>query len=314
MKVKSSRLEQFDKWLNHRTSYTLRAFTAKDDHLPIISIWDKTYTSDIFELCDLNKILNDQYTKYNNLILPTIHFHKSVKGRISVVNENLFIEFLLSHDCILQWMPWPSNLLKPTINNAQYVDISPVGKPVTQPRKTVCYGSAYQYSGKTHPMELMTPSIQLLINWINTNAHLPEKYGVNMCLANSYDHGRHAIGEHQDSMNQMNHVKDVYCFCVGDARELVLRTKDKGTPKEREVLRIMIPEGLYIMHGEQFQKYYTHEFPEVYPALFKYLQKILIHHKDYPNEPILSEHGANRLHLVQADWMVLHADEIRKLL
>lgn len=307
-----NRLEQFNKWLNHRTSYTLRAFTPKDSHPPIISNWNKT-CGEVYELCDFNK-LNE---KFSNIILPIVNSHKNVKCRISMINDQLFIEILLSHDCILQWMPWPKDLLKPTIENEKYVDISPIGKPVTQPRKTVCYGSPYQYSGKTHPMEQITPSIQLLMDWINTNAHLPEKYGVNMCLVNVYEHGRHAIGEHADDIKQMNHVKDVYCYCVGDARELVLRTKEANkTPKEREVLRMMIPEGLYIMHGEHFQKYYTHEFPEAYPALFKHLQKIFKHKdfKDYPKEPILSENGANRLHLIQADYIILHADEIKKLL
>ena len=131
----------------------------------------------------------------------------------------------------------------------------------------------------------------------------------------------------------MGHLKDVFCWSEGSRRELVIRArkdkvciplrkdKEKDSPGAREILRMMIPEGLYVMNGGDggcFQKEYTHEFPEVHPAIFKKLQSAFLdkveEHPDYPREQITSDNGASRLHLFQADWIACHAEEAKNIL
>ena len=131
----------------------------------------------------------------------------------------------------------------------------------------------------------------------------------------------------------MGHLKDVFCWSEGANRELVIRAKkdkvcvplrkdkEKDSPGAREILRIMIPEGLYVMNGGHygcFQKEYTHEFPEVHPSTFKKLQDAF-HDKveeypDYPREVVMSENGASRLHLLQADWIASHPKAAKNIL
>lgn len=139
----------------------------------------------------------------------------------------------------------------------------------------------------------------------------------------------------------MGHLKDVFCWCEGGARELVIRWKNeptfclkgeglkqnttnkttntkKTTKKDKEVLRIVIPEGIYVMNGGEkgrFQKEYTHEFPEVHPALFKKMQsafqKNVVKYPDFPRNVVLSEKGSSRLHLLQADYIANHPIEAK---
>jgi len=83
---------------------------------------------------------------------------------------------------------------------------------------------------------------------------------------------------------------------------------------------VAIPEGLYVMNGGEggcFQKEYTHEFPEVHPALFKKMQTAfaenVVKYPNFPRNVILSDKGASRLHLVQAEYIARNPDEAREV-
>ena len=94
--------------------------------------------------------------------------------------------------CCLQWMLWPETVAKPDENEefkniGGYHDIKIMGKHLTQPRKTVCVGKPYKFSGVEHPVtEDPSGTIQKLIDTTNNLFHLPENAQTNMCLTNWY--------------------------------------------------------------------------------------------------------------------------------
>jgi alkylated DNA repair dioxygenase AlkB len=358
MKSKITDVERFRLWTQSRTSYTLRGFCEKSKGCKsktVVSNWKILCSTTLFfcktgstkDFCSYivtkaydEKIINNE--ERNKLIkrlehttFPTINFVVSnitciahivecANNKISIMIE--FTNFSEERDDnslpSLQWIMRKSTHEKniDTIN-VEYHDIRPIGKYVTQPRMTSCYGKSYKFSGSTQKINNEMPEkIENMINFINLSAHLPKEAQVNMCLVNHYNHGRHCIGEHSDNESSMLSLKDVYCFCEGMPRELIIRKKKDNTAKKRELLKIMISEGLYIMHGENFQKKYTHEFPEVFPGIFKKLQKILYplekEFPDYPrnNTTSISDKGANRLHLLQADWIANHSKILECLL
>jgi hypothetical protein len=241
--------------------------------------------------------------------------------------------------CKLQWMLWPDNIIKPSSDAGfqalpQYHDIKIMGKSLTQPRKTACIGKPYKFSGVEHPMsEDPSGIISELMDSTNKMFNLPADANCNMCLTNVYSCGRHAIGEHADDEKSMGHLKDVFCWCEGGARELIIRCRKgktgeslrsdpkKDTPKSRELIRVSIPEGLYVMNGGEggcFQKEYTHEFPEVHPALFKKMQTAfaenVVKYPKFPRDLILSDKGASRLHLVQAEYITRNPAEAKEVM
>lgn len=144
-----------------------------------------------------------------------------------------------------------------------------------------------------------------------------------MCLENNYVSGRHAIGEHSDDERSMGRLRDVFCWIAGPARRIGIfrarRNADQTlrmNKRTREVLRVALPEGLYVMHGACFQREYTHEFPQLNPRLFDVLTDTFdaLRPDDYPAEPSVSEHGANRTPLVKAEWFVTHHARVEPVL
>lgn len=323
---------KYNEWCKSRTSHTLRGFGKGK---LISADWCRIVTSDLIDINEFNHDLVFNYLKdYHvllqkviNVELPTINrCGEDIKFRMNVIDTrlgelNVLLEFILPDgECALQWMLWPEHIDIPCIKGT-YHDIYPVGKPVTQPRQTVCYGYSYNFSGQTHESEEPTDSIKQLMDKLNVMANLPETSGVNMCLSNHYSNGFKKIGEHSDDEKSMGYLKDVYCFCEGSTRELILRyrkNKKAGTPTEREVIRINMPSGLYVMYGGTFQQTYTHEFPELYPSLYKKIQKILFENKNtyptFPRDQVLSDKGAPRLHLLQSDWIQEHQLEVTTIL
>jgi hypothetical protein len=178
-------------------------------------------------------------------------------------------EFLLPGDASLVWYPWPQGVEKPTRNPGYYRPISIMGQKLTMPRRTRCYGYAYNFSGQTHPLEPTTP--ETIVNLYRVCEKLfdyPEGT-LNMCLENDYANGRECIGAHSDDERQFGRMHDVVCAVVGPAiRLMVIRDM-----KRDKMLEIWMPEGIYAMRGRNFQKLYSHEFPQLNPTLFKTLME-----------------------------------------
>jgi len=362
-KKKRKKLEEkkkLEELLQFRESFTLRGFSNGEGEKVVTTLPDQLYCSPFEEVKPgsltnfVLKILSKKLPELSSLaeqirngdvVVPNIiSTLGKTKVRGMIVNHDnrvgFFLEILMpcyntdvfkclkdKCDCSLLWMPWPSYISKPAKVQGTYHDIQIMGKWMTQPRWTLCYGKAYHYSSVKHAMEAETPEdIQVLLDETNRLFSLPKGRGVNMCLRNVYKlAGRHGIGEHSDDEKSMGHLNDVFCWCVG-AGLLVLRaSKKKGntllqsdpnssTPKAREILRLVIPEGLYIMKGNHFQKEYTHEFPQQQGGLFKRLCKSFAEDpKRYPTFPrvsssYLSEHGVSRLGLLQAEWIADHKE------
>lgn len=94
---------------------------------------------------------------------------------------------------------------------------------------------------------------------------------------------------------------------------------------ERVILRIHLPEGLYVMKGSCFQNKYSHEFPQLHPALFNKLCKLIDTRPismgesedmfiDFPRGELKSEKGATRLPTARAEWLKAHRDAVEQLL
>ena len=200
-----------------------------------------------------------------------------------------------------------------------YHHIKPSAAYAIQPRRTKCYSYTYNYSKTVHPVEPKTPRhIRKLYKITNALFGLDADDGVNMDLANYYSNGRHSIGRHSDDERQFGHLKDVYCWIFGPTcseepwgRLGIFRDKkDKS-----EVLRLKIPQGLYVMQGLSFQRHYTHEFPELYPALFKRLVAACsIKFDRFPKNVPITELGAPQEKIIQADWIKNHRNRVRKLI
>jgi hypothetical protein len=205
----------------------------------------------------------------------------------------------------LLWRRWPQHVPVPPPAPGDYHAVQIMGRLVAQPRQTKCYGSAYRYSGSTHPVEAHTPSeIQNLYDVTNEMfGHQPRRGAVNMCLENHYPTGRHYISEHSDDEPQFGELHNVYCWVTGPAsRVLVIRHRKNlvpGTPAEREVLRVELPAGLYVMAGASFQRKYTHEFPQLHASLFTRLTKMHQHAENWPTDG-----------LAQAEWLKEHAGAV----
>ncbi len=251
----------------------------------------------------------------------------------------------------LLWMPWLPFQSKPQREFGNYIHVN-FGKWMVMPRKTLCYGHSYAFSGQTHAVEPTTPdAIQFLYRETNSLFEYQEP-GVNMCLVNDYDTGLSKISEHSDDERQFGSIHDVVCWVTGPAcRPLELRVKrdkskkhvpphllhlcfDPGNAdKTRHLLRISLPEGLYVMAGREFQQFYTHEFPETHAKLFKRIvqaakeqwstrsdqqpaKRVRLESPQltFPTDPITTEKGASLLHLAQAKWLKEHRDSVELLI
>jgi alkylated DNA repair dioxygenase AlkB len=170
---------------------------------------------------------------------------------------------------------------------------------VNQPRKTLCYGVAYRYSGQTHPLEKETPVyVEQLFKVTNTMFEV----NTNNCLMNIYSNGYHSISAHSDDEEQMGDLVDVYCWSIGAPRKAAFRNK-----KTLEKFVIEIPEGLYVMRGPNFQRDFTHEFPKVHNYAF---QKHFVPLCELDKgDPLLVPSA-----LEKADWLLKHKEKVSEKL
>lgn len=208
-------------------------------------------------------------------------------------------ELDLESDSHLYVFTWPDVVPVPEFKpDAEYHMINVHGlKP--QPRRTVCYGTSYKYSGVPHELEKETPqAIQEVMDFTEAmyaNVLGDESYS-SMCLANRYTSGYHCIGKHSDKEGQFCSVRDIVCWVHYEGpgrRRLVLRNKETGVV----VLDVSMGNCVYIMSGEHFQRSFTHEIPRDFPTLF---EKTLL-----PLVPVELEGK-----LESADWLVDHRDEV----
>lgn len=226
----------------------------------------------------------------------------------------------------LLWSPWPPHVKRPQRCPGEYHHMQLFGKPLVMPRRTKNYGIAYTFSGMTHDLEQTTPpEIAALMS--ETNAMYRDAH-TNMCLENDYSNGREAIGEHSDDEKQFV-TKNVYCWVTGPASRVgIFRVKKSGSavPREsvpfcgdpdnpmktRELLRIELPEGLYVMCGSTFQETYSHEFPDIHNSLFKRLIEFAPKHfMDFPSDVPLTKEGAPQSGVVWAAWLSDRAEDIK---
>jgi hypothetical protein len=206
--------------------------------------------------------------------------------------------FKLGDLAILKFYPWPIELqkYKPStaeicnlVKDREYVKVNTPAGYRNQPRKTVCYGHSYSYSGQNHPVEEETPHfVEQLYNYTEKLFGEP----TNMCLLNVYLHGKHSISAHSDDERQMGRFKNVYCWVIGKgARQAIFRRKDKT-----KCYTILIPEGLYVMSGVNFQKDFTHEFPKMFESAYNRVWKNYL-----PEDS-------------DADWLWEHREDIKEKL
>jgi alkylated DNA repair dioxygenase AlkB len=212
------------------------------------------------------------------------------------------VEIAMGGNATLWWCAWPDFLPRPQFPaDAKYHPVrSPytVGGMIDQPRKSVCYGHAYRYSGRLHPVEPETPQEILQLYRL-----VEDLFGVqvNMCLANGYYHGNHSISKHSDDEKEMGDLHDVFCFVTGATRPAVFRTKEQ----QMVVLKVDLPEGLYVMRGSDFQKNLTHEFPKVYETAFK---------NAFVKCVPTAVSTMDMTTMEKADWLWMHQDEVKEKL
>jgi len=224
---------------------------------------------------------------------PTIIISKKdiILGTISFCG----LEYkMLQKECSVIWYSWPQEVPKPQFNSsATYHPIVVFGKQQIQPRKTLCYGVSYKYSGVPHALEPETPDdIKTIMDLTNLMYPESEKHHL-MCLANSYPSGYHCIGKHSDDESQMSELRDVICWVTGVTRRMIFRDKKK---KDAVVLDISLPEGIYIMHGKKFQSCYKHEIPREKGSLFKKLSTLA---------------PAELSSLKKADWLIDNSEQVK---
>lgn len=194
--------------------------------------------------------------------------NKVTREQAQLKNGTQCVRFKLPHGA-LWFCGWPSELVEPPTptSDGHYRPMQLYGKHVVMPRKTWCYGFSYGFSGQVHPVEKRTPpEVQALYDWANAALGYEGKAGFNMNLRNDYPTGCHNIGRHSDDEKQFGLVRDVICFVTGSAkRKLIIRDKET----KEIVMSLALPAGVYCMEGLEFQKFYTHEIPELHPSLFK---------------------------------------------
>ena len=208
------------------------------------------------------------------------------------------IKFVLPHNsCSLIFLPWPDNLTKPVFEaHAGYEDIKVRNFPVTQPRRSLCYGESYKYSGKHHKLETDAPKeVQDIMAYTKQMYNAGDNVSM-MCLANMYQTGHHCISEHSDKEGQFSSIRDVVCWVTGAARRIIIRERKKYGG--RKMVSVGIPTGIYIMQGEFFQRTYTHEIPREKDAMYKRLCSIV------PEDVKV----LGKLH--SADWLAANADVV----
>ncbi|KAJ3254182.1 hypothetical protein HDU77_004168 [Chytriomyces hyalinus] len=234
----------------------------------------------------------------------------------------------------LVWMPWLPHQTQPTRSPGEYQHAN-FGRYVLMPRRSKCYGVPYHFSAQIHPLEPTTP-VQISALYKETSAifDLDAERVPNMCLENDYDCGRHYMSEHSDDDRQFGALQqDVYSWVTGAASRVgVFRVRSIGSKRlaaeelasfccdpsnpvgTRDLVAIGFPAGVYAMVGPNFQKRYSHEFPQAKERLFKRILKVAptLWKDEYPVHVASTVKGASQTTLVQAAWLKENREKVRK--
>ena len=128
------------------------------------------------------------------------------------------------------------------------------GKRVKLPRRQLCFGTNYRFSGEDHeptpfPTEVDANGVayDVQVRDFLAFAQTLAAHGVvcNQVLLNFYEDGKHYIGPHSDDEKQMDPRSSIFCFtlCEGEPRTFVVHSKC-GTEK---VLMPLLDGSMLIM-------------------------------------------------------------------
>lgn len=110
----------------------------------------------------------------------------------------------------------------------------------------------YSYSGKIAQSQPLTPSLEILLE--NINSIFNSNY--NGILVNYYSNGSDYIGAHSDDETMLG-PNGVISLSYGATRKF--RIRDKNTKKI--VIDVPVTSGTLIWMGGKFQREFTHEIP-----------------------------------------------------
>lgn len=306
--------------------------------------WEKQVQRVWPSLMELPRIVFSH--KQNEIHLLKIRWNRNYCARVGYMLE---IKLLSGDASSLLWCPFPEmdvipnmnemssvcmgrpfHTVKPVESNAIFESGRAEVKRAETKRalalRTACFEHEYPFSGTTHPKEEKTPaSLMNLCNLVEDLFSHGRGKGPNMILVNYYPTGHHKISRHQDNDKAMGVLRDVYAFVDGYAREMEFakvwnqkRKDELSISNDRDeddyecVLKVKIPAGFYCMYGKRFQQLFTHEIKETYDKEFKTLCTSLTKIPAFADMP--SKDIYNRVKIPQAEYVMEHADAVRKVL
>jgi hypothetical protein len=237
---------------------------------------------------------------------------------------------LLGTSCSLLWGPYPSETMRPNMNdmmdlckkNSFHKIIPPSKYSIpTSTKKTekavplsvrmACFERDYPFNGTILRKEQNTPpSFLQLCKVVESMFYHGTNCGPNMILVNYYPTGAHKISQHQDNGMLMGSLRDVYAFVDGFAREMVF---GQGWGKDTKVtLQAKVPAGFYCMHGDTFQQQFNHEIKETFAEEYDALRSVLTNIEEYKD--LKDDFGRVKIPLAEhITQTTQHQDAIRKI-
>jgi alkylated DNA repair dioxygenase AlkB len=233
---------------------------------------------------------------------------------------------LLGTSSSLLWSPYPSETIRPNMNDMMdlckknaFHKIVPPSKYGTKKTeiavplsvRMACFERDYPFNGTILRKEQNTPlSLLQLCKVVESMFYHGTDCGPNMILVNYYATGAHKISQHQDNGTLMGTLQDVYAFVDGFAREMVF---GQGWGKSTKViLRAKVPAGFYCMHGDTFQQQFNHEIKETFAEEYEALCSVLRTMEEFKD--LKDDFGRVKIplaeHITQTKQ---HQDAIRKI-
>ena len=136
------------------------------------------------------------------------------------------------------------------------------GKIRKQPRDSFYMaddGYPYKYSGVDRKPVDWTTSVNEIKKRLNTSIQKfkPGHPPINACLGNRYKNGKHCIGNHSDSENDIDKNAYIISVSLGAERDFVFTHK-----KTKEKKTIKLKSGSVLLMGGDCQKNWTHGLPK----------------------------------------------------
>lgn len=111
----------------------------------------------------------------------------------------------------------------------------------------------YYYSGKINKPLEFSDELRELKNSIEMSTG----YKFNCCLVNLYQHGKHTIGMHSDSMSSLVPNSAIASVSLGTTRTFDIVAKNNA-PNPNYSTSIKLPHGSLIIMADDSQLYYKH--------------------------------------------------------